>query len=69
MHTGIVSNLNEKGFGFIEVEGYDKNIFFHASEVRGMKIEQLRKGDTVSMREILKTPKGYSAKAVSLVVN
>lgn len=66
MIYGKVQNLNDKGFGFIEVEGYDKNVFFHASECKGIKFEQLRKGDSVSMREIESGQRGFTAFDISL---
>lgn len=66
MIEGTIASIMDKGFGFIEVAGYEKNIFFHASECAGVNFEQLRKGDLVSIREIVATPKGYSASKVSL---
>jgi len=67
MINGIVSNVMKEGFGFIEVEGYDKNVFFHASECAGIKIEQLRKGDKVSIREVIETEKGFSGVKIALL--
>lgn len=67
MIEGTIASIMPKGFGFIEVSGYDKNVFFHASECAGISFEQLRKGDKVSMREVATTERGYSASKVSLI--
>lgn len=67
MITGTVVNVNNKGFGFVKVEGYDANIFFHAKDVRHVKFEQLRKGDTVTLESVEKSEKGYVANRVFLV--
>jgi len=65
--TGIIVNLNEKGFGFIQSEGIDKNIFFHAKDLRRIRFEQIRKGDKVSIDTIVETDKGYNASGVYLI--
>lgn len=66
-YTGIVIALNEKGYGFLEVAGFDKNVFFHAKDLRRITFEQIRKGDTMTVEQIDKTDKGYNAKNVFLV--
>lgn len=65
--TGTIVNVNEKGFGFIKMEEYDQNVFFHAKDVRHIEFEKLRKGDTVSVDTVEKSEKGYVAKHVYLI--
>lgn len=62
----IISLLMDKGFGFIGVEGYEKNIFFHAKDCLGIRFEELQKGDIVSIGEIAEREKGNVARHVSL---
>ena len=64
---GVIAHVSDKGFGFIQVEGYDKNIFFHAKDLKKVTFEELRKGDEVLIDEIKKTEKGFSCKGVSLI--
>ena len=45
---GTIKNLNEKGFGFIMVEGQEKDLFFHAKDVREASFNDLRKGMAVN---------------------
>lgn len=67
MYQGIIKNLSQKGFGFIEVN--NQSVFFHAKDCRGIRFEQLRKGDTVEIREIINKDKGPVAREVSLYGN
>ncbi|KND49297.1 MAG: hypothetical protein AB203_02780 [Parcubacteria bacterium C7867-008] len=46
MQTGIIAGINEKGFGFIKIEGQD-DLFFHAKELVNVSIEDLKPGDTL----------------------
>lgn len=67
MH-GIIKKIMEKGFGFLSVEGRDKDLFFHANEVVGGKnaFGTLREGDNVKFRDIVRDTKGDSAVGVEL---
>ncbi|MCP4195250.1 MAG: cold shock domain-containing protein [Pirellulaceae bacterium] len=56
--------LSDKGFGFIE--GDRDDLFFHHSEVQGMRIEELREGQTVEY-EIGEGRKGPCAVSVRAV--
>lgn len=63
--TGTIKTiLREKGFGFISREGEAKDLFFHSKELRGVTIEELKEGDTVSF-EVVDGPKGPAATGVS----
>lgn len=64
---GTVEFLNEKGFGFLKIDGYNKNVFFHAKDLRHVRFEQLRKGDRVSVESISSDERGYKANQVFLI--
>lgn len=65
--TGEVIHVNDKGYGFIKVEGYETNVFFHASGVKHIRFEQLRRGDKVSIGSITQNDQGFTAKDIFLV--
>lgn len=67
MQTGTIARLTDRGFGFIKVEGQEKDLFFHSKELANAKFDELREGDTVSF-EIAESPKGPNATKVSKVV-
>ena len=49
---GIIKTIvSDKGFGFITVEGEDKDLFFHRNEVKGITYEELKVGDKVSFEK------------------
>jgi CspA family cold shock protein len=64
--TGIIKKLNEKGFGFITIEGEEKDLFFHSNSLVGVKFDELHEGDTVSF-EIEDSPKGKNGVNVQRV--
>ena len=63
---GTIKTLTEKGFGFITVEGEEKDLFFHGNELKGVSFNELRVGDRVSF-ERADSPKGPNAVDVSRV--
>ncbi|MDO8495261.1 MAG: cold shock domain-containing protein [bacterium] len=59
--TGTIKKIVEgKPFGFIAVEGREKDLFFHESSTGGA-FAQLKEGDTVTFDEDLSGPKGPAA--------
>lgn len=48
MMTGTIKTLTEKGFGFIAVEGQEKEVFFHSSALVDVAYADLKVGDAVS---------------------
>lgn len=58
--NGTIKKLTDKGFGFITVEGQEKDVFFHSNSLAGIQFTELREGDAVSF-EIENSPKGPNA--------
>ena len=59
--TGTIKKLvSDKGFGFIAVEGQEKDIFFHSKSLVGVAFNELQEGDTLSF-ETEESPKGVNA--------
>lgn len=66
MQTGTIKRLTDRGFGFIAVEGSDKDLFFHSKELQGVQYNDLKEGDTLQF-EVAESPKGQNAVNVSKV--
>ena len=66
MKQGTIKKLTDRGFGFISVEGSDKDLFFHSKELQGVTFEELREGDKVQF-EVSESPKGPCAVNVSKI--
>lgn len=64
MQTGTIKRLTDRGFGFIAIEGNDKDLFFHSNELKGVTFEELKEGDKVQF-EITGSEKGDNATNVS----
>lgn len=64
MQTGTIARLTDKGFGFISIEGQEKDLFFHSNELQGVSFDELREGDKLTF-EVAQGPKGPSATKVS----
>jgi len=66
MATGTVKWFNnEKGFGFIAVEGGGKDVFCHFSAITGDGYRSLNEGDEVEF-EVEQGAKGPQAKMVKV---
>lgn len=57
---GTIKTLTDKGFGFITVDGEEKDLFFHRNELKDVNFEDLQVGDRVSF-EKGESPKGPNA--------
>ena len=62
--NGVIKSLKEKGFGFIKIEGQEKELFFHMNSLVGVSFDELRDGDAVTfdMEDGLKGPSAVSVK-------
>lgn len=66
MTQGTVARLMDKGYGFISVEGEEKDLFFHANELQNATFDDLKEGDAVEF-EVVDGQKGPQAEQVSKV--
>ena len=66
MATGKIARLTDRGFGFIAIEGEEKDLFFHSNELQGVEFNDLNEGDEVEF-EISEGPKGPNATNVKKV--
>jgi len=49
---GTIKTLTDKGFGFISIEGEEKELFFHSNELKGVTYEDLKEGDKMSFEKV-----------------
>ncbi len=64
--TGKIKKiLADKGFGFITVEGQEKDLFFHSKSLVGVQFNELQEGQTVSF-DVEDSEKGPNAVNVKL---
>ncbi len=69
MASGTVKTVTGKGFGFINQEDADQDIFYHETSLEGDLAERkLRVGDKVKF-EIEQTEKGPRAAKIELLEN
>ncbi|MBI2607847.1 MAG: cold shock domain-containing protein [Candidatus Doudnabacteria bacterium] len=57
---GVVKKKTEKGFGFISVEGQEKDLFFHGNSLVDVTFDELKEGDKVTF-DIEESQKGPNA--------
>lgn len=63
--SGMVKWFNDsKGYGFIQVDGVDRDIFVHYSAIQGDGFKTLAEGQRVNF-ELIDGPKGPQASNVS----
>ena len=66
MQGTIDKKVEDKGFGFIKIEGEEKGLFFHRNELKGITFEELKVGDIVSFDKT-DSPKGPNATNVTKI--
>lgn len=66
MQKGKIAGLTGKGFGFIAIEGQEKDLFFHANELKNIAFNDLKEGDEVEF-EVGEGQKGPNAVNVSKI--
>ena len=62
MSEGTIKKVTDRGFGFIDIGG-GKDLFFHMSNLEGVRFEDLYEGQKVSFSEG-QGPKGPRAENV-----
>lgn len=64
MQQGSIARVTDRGFGFLSMEGSDKDVFFHAKELQGVEFNDLKEGDQMQF-EVVDGPKGPNAVNIS----
>ena len=64
--NGVIKKKTDKGFGFITVEGQDKDLFFHSNSLVDVTFDELKEGDNVTF-DVEETQKGKNATNVRRV--
>ena len=59
--NGVIKKLTDKGFGFITVEGQEKDLFFHGNSLVDVQFNELNEGDKVTFDLDESGPKGPAA--------
>lgn len=63
--NGKVKTKTDKGYGFISIDGEEKDLFFHSNDLNGVTFEELQEGAEVTF-DVVDGQKGKSAKDVKL---
>lgn len=63
--NGVIKKLTDKGFGFITIEGQDKDLFFHSNALVGVSYNELQEGQAVTFDQE-ESQKGMNAVNVKL---
>ena len=66
MQKGTIARIMDKGYGFIKVDGEEKDLFFHSNELQGVDFDSLKEGDAVEF-EVTEGQKGPQAVNVNRV--
>jgi cold shock protein len=64
--NGVIKKKTDKGFGFIKVEGQEKDLFFHSNSLVDVTFDEIKEGDAVSfdVEESQKGPNAVNVKRV-----
>ena len=60
MQEGTIARVTDKGFGFINRTGEEKDLFFHSNSLVGVTFDEIKEGDRVTF-DVEDTQKGPSA--------
>lgn len=66
MQKGTIARLMDRGYGFLKVEGMEKDLFFHSKDLVGVTFEELKEGEELEF-EVSEGPKGPNATNVKRV--
>lgn len=58
--NGVIKKKTDKGFGFISVEGQEKDLFFHSNSLVDVTFDELKEGDQVTF-DVEESQKGPNA--------
>jgi len=64
--NGVIKKKTDKGFGFIAVEGQEKDLFFHSNSLVDVTFDELQEGDNVTF-DVEDSQKGKNAVNVKKV--
>lgn len=68
MEGKIVYYNDKKGFGFIEADGFEKNLFFHVKDLYISSITDIVVGADVQFHGTATNEKGTMAKKVEVIL-
>ncbi len=60
---GKIKTKTDKGYGFIQIEGQDKDLFFHSNDLVEVTFDELQEGDEVEFN-VVESDKGQRAENV-----
>ena len=66
MQQGEIARIMDKGYGFIKVDGNERDLFFHSNELQNVAFDDLKEADKVEF-EVTEGQKGPQAVNVSRV--
>lgn len=67
MQEGTIARINnEKGYGFISIEGQERDVFFHTSALVGVQLNELHQGDKVTFDVVPPKEPGKGPAAVNV---
>ncbi len=58
--NGVIKKKTDKGFGFIAVDGQEKDLFFHSKSLVDVTFDELQEGDKVTF-DVEDSQKGPNA--------
>lgn len=66
MYPAKIKLVNASGYGFLSVPGREKDLFFHATGLKGVNFKELEVGMDVTYEEVVTNDRGSSAVGVRL---